>query len=128
MRDPVFLIVPALAWILLCLVVGKIAASFHRPPGTWILLALLFSPLVAFVFLLIAGDTEQALALAQKEEEIRRKHPERQDIREAALNEMNCPHCGAAINPVTEDGLHSPAGKPWLLICNQCQTAVEPDG
>ena len=99
----------------------------HRPPATWFLLALLLSPLVAFVFLVLAGDPQQAMALAEKEERLRQRHPGRQDHREAALNEMQCPHCGAAVNPVTEDGLHSPEAEPWLLICNQCRGTVEPD-
>ena len=62
-----------------------------------------------------------------KEERIRQQHPERKDIREAAMNEMDCPHCGAAVNPITEDGLHSSEKEPWLLICNQCQGTIEPD-
>ena len=69
----------------------------------------------------------RAMALQEKEERIRQRHPERKDLREAALNEMQCPHCGAAVNPVTADGLHSPEAEPWLLICNQYQGRIEPD-
>jgi hypothetical protein len=114
-------------WFALCLLIARTASSLHRPPGTWVLLAILFSPPVAFVLLLFAGDPEEAEALREKEERLREKHPERKDLQEAAKNEMNCPHCGAAVNPITEDGLHSPPAEPWLLICNQCQGTIEPD-
>ena len=33
----------------------------------------------------------RAMALQEKEERIRQRHPERKDLREAALNEMQCP-------------------------------------
>lgn len=127
MHDPFIVLVAVSAWLLPCFVVGRTASSFHRPPATWFLLALLLSPVVAFVLLHIAGDPQEALTLQEKEEQIRQQHPGRKDIREAALNEMKCPHCGAAINPITEDGLHSSEREPWLLICNQCQGTVEPD-
>src|SRR5262249_35040482 len=127
MRDPLFVLVPLIVWVLFCFLVGKAASLFHRPPATWFLLALLLSPLLAFVLLLIAGDPWEAMALRQKEERIRQRHPERKDIREAALNEMECPRCGAVVNPVTGDGLHSSEAEPWLLICNQCQGKIEPD-
>src|SRR5581483_1793229 len=101
MKEPFFVLVPIVIWVLLCFAVGKAAAAYRRPAGAWFLLALLLSPLVAFAFLLVAGDGEQAAALREKEERIRRLHPDRKDIHEAALNETHCPHCGASINPVT---------------------------
>jgi hypothetical protein len=66
-------------------------------------------------------------ALREKEERLREQHPGIKDVRLAELNEMQCPHCGAAINPVTGDGLHSPRAEPWLLICNQCFATIEPE-
>ena len=57
----------------------------------------------------------------------RQLHPECTYIQEAVLNEMSCAHCGATVNPVTGDGLHSPETEPWMLICNQCQHMIVPD-
>src|SRR5262245_43532472 len=127
MRDPLFVLVMIIFWLLLCAVVGGIASSFRRPAGLWFLLALVLSPLIALVLLFVVGDPQRAVALREKEERIRQRHPERKDIREAALNKMNCPRCGAVVNPVTGDGLHSSDAEPWLLICNQCQGKIEPN-
>jgi len=115
------------AWFLLALLLSPLVALAFLYMAGDPLLALLLSPLVALVFLYMAGDPQEALALQEKEERIRQQHPERKDVQEAALNEMSCPHCGAAVNPITEDGLHSSATEPWLLICNQCQGTIEPD-
>src|SRR5205823_13628375 len=116
-----------IAWLAACSLVAWLASSRHRPPGTWLLLAVLLSPLGALILLLVLGDPESAMLLSEKEERIRQQHPDRKDIYEAALNEMKCPACGAEVNPVTGDGLHSPHAEPWLLICDRCQTRVEPD-
>jgi hypothetical protein len=114
-------------WLLLCALVGRAASSSHRPPATWFLLAVLLSPLAAYVLLLLAGDAEAGRALAEREERIRRRHPGLKNVREAALNEARCPRCGAEVNPVTGEGLHSPEEEPWLLICDGCQTPYEPE-
>ncbi len=127
MRDPLLVLALIIVWLLLCSLVGGVASSFRRPPATWFLLALVLSPLLALVLLLVAGDPQEAAALREKEERIRQRHPDRKDIREAALNELNCPHCGTTVNPVTGDGLDSSEAEPWLLICNQCQGKIEPD-
>jgi hypothetical protein len=116
-----------LVWLFLCILVARTAYAFHRPPAAWVILAVLFSPLIMLATLYIIGDPQETAALQDKEDRLRQLHPERTDIREAALNEMNCPHCGAAVNPITEDGLHSSEKEPWLLICNQCQGRIEPD-
>lgn len=120
-------LVPTVVWFFLCWLVGRVAASYRRPPATWFLLALLLSPVAAYVLLLLAGDPEEGVALREKEERIRQLHPELKDVRHAALNETRCPGCGATVNPVTGDGLHWPEAEPWLLICDQCEDRVEPD-
>ncbi len=150
-----YLILAVAFWFLFSFFVGRTASSLHRspvtwfllallcnpllvlaillcfigdpPPAIWFLLALLCNPLLVFAILWIIGDPEATAALREREDRIRERHPERKDIREAALNEMNCPHCGAAVNPITEDGLHSSEREPWLLICNRCQGTIEPD-
>lgn len=126
MRDPFLVFLPMLGWLFFSSLVAYAASKFHRAPATWLMLALLLSPLAAFFLLLVAGDPEATRALQEKEERIRERHPDRKDLREAALNEMECPHCGAPVNPVTGDGLHSLPAEPWLLICNECQGRVEP--
>ncbi len=45
---------------------------------------------------------------------------------EDAVYEMACPQCGAKVNPVTRQGLHSPELEPWLLICDNCQATIQP--
>jgi hypothetical protein len=127
MSHPADILVPLAVWLLFCCLVGRAAASFGRRPSPWFLLALLLSPLAAYVLLLLAGDARAALALREKEERLRRRHHDRADLREAALNEMDCPHCGAAVNPVTGDGLHCTEAEPWRLICDRCRGTIEPD-
>lgn len=127
MHDQLLLLVSLIAWMLVCAAVAKLAASLHRPPATWFLLARLLSPVIAAVLLIFIGDPEQARELREKEACMRQRHPGRTDVREAVLNEMQCPHCGATVNPITQDGLHSSEAKPWLLICDQCEGTIELD-
>ncbi len=49
------------------------------------------------------------------------------DSRETrAVNEMHCPQCQSTVNPMTRSGLHSPDDEPWKLICDRCNTEIEP--
>ena len=127
MSETVIGLVLLAVWLLLCALVGRAAAAAHRPPATWFLLAALLSPMAAYALLLLAGDPEAGRALAEREDRIRRRHPGLKNVRDAALNEARCPRCGAEVNPVTGEGLHSPEEEPWLLICDGCQTPYEPD-
>jgi hypothetical protein len=102
-------------WVLLMtlslpfsLLVGWLAKSYQRSPGAWFLLAVIFTPLVAFVFLLVAGVPHSAVVRREKEERARKQHPDRADVSDIARSELNCPQCGATVNPATGDGLHSP--------------------
>jgi len=122
-----FVLLPVVIWLLFCLLVGRSASSFQRSPFAWFLLSLLISPLIAYLLLLFVGNPQEAISRREKEERIRQKYPERKDIREAAMNETKCPHCGAEVNPITMDGLHSPDAVPWLLICKKCRGKIEPD-
>lgn len=127
MGNTAIVVVPIAVWFFFCFLVGRAASAYRRPPATWFLLAALLSPLVAYVLLLVAGNPEQTDALRETEERIRRRHPELKDVRQAALNETQCPSCGADVNPITRDGLNSPEAEPWLLICNECGSRVEPE-
>jgi hypothetical protein len=123
----VYFLVGLAVWLFFCIVVGRTATALGRPAATWFLIAVVISPLAAYVLLLLAGDAQLARALREKEERIRRLHPERTDIRDAALNETTCPACGAVVNPVTGDGLYTAETEPWLLFCDQCQGPIQPD-
>ena len=127
MDEPLVKFLVLLIWLPLCVVVGRMAVSYRRSPMAWFFLALVFSPVVAFVFLIVADVPHSAVALQEKEEQARQRHPEISDVREVVLSETKCPHCGAVVNPATREGLHSPETEPWLLICNQCQTTIQPD-
>ncbi len=49
------------------------------------------------------------------------------DAIEEARYTTRCPRCQARINPLTREGLHSPAGEPWLLICDRCDETIQPE-
>ena len=115
-----------IVWLGLSLLVARLAVSYKRSGAAWFILAVLFSPLTALVFLVVADVPHAAVVLEEKEERLRRGHADRTDIRDLALSEMQCPKCGARVNPETGDGLHSPEGEPWLFLCNQCQAEIEP--
>jgi hypothetical protein len=113
-------------YFVLCVLVGWLATSYQRSADAWFVLAVLFGPEAAFVFLLVANVPHAAAVRSEKEERVRREHPEWADVQEVALSELACPKCGATVNPATGDGLHSPEDEPWMLICNQCGAEIEP--
>jgi hypothetical protein len=118
--DPAAVVVVLVAWMGGCFLVGRLAVGYGREFGVWVLIALLTSPLLAFVLLQFAGDADRARDLAAAEDDLRRRHPALRHVREAAVNETHCPTCRAAVNPITRDGLHSPDAEPWLLLCDTC--------
>lgn len=115
-----------IAWIPLCILVGMDAGGKLRSGFAWFLLAFLFSPFVAYIFLMIAGVSHNAVVRIEKEKVFRRQHPERSDVREVVANEMACPKCGAIVNPVAGDGLHSREDEPWVLLCDSCECEINP--
>ena len=42
-------------------------------------------------------------------------------------NWIVCPNCSTPINTTTGRGLTSPEDEPWLMLCEQCQTEIQPD-
>ena len=50
------------------LLIGWMAKSYQRSSGAWFLLAVTFTPLVTFVFLLVAGVPHSAVVRKDKEE------------------------------------------------------------
>lgn len=119
-------LVLALCWSPLCLLVGRFATSYQRSAGAWFLLSLFFSPVVAFIFLSVAGVPYSAVVRLKKEERLREKHSDDIDVRQAALHETKCPRCSAIVNPFTGGGVRSSEDEPWHLFCTNCGSEIEP--
>jgi len=115
-------------WFVLSFFVGWQAVSYRRSQLAWTLLALCFCPLVAYIFLVVAGVPYSAAAFDASVETVRKQHPERSDVREIALNELRCPKCGGTVYPITGDGLRSQDDEPWRLICKTCGSEIIPEG
>ncbi|MBC8873013.1 MAG: hypothetical protein H8E44_26565 [Planctomycetes bacterium] len=118
--------IAVIAWIPLCFLVARAAKTYQRSGTGWFALAFVFSPLVAYTFLLVADVPHKAVLRQQKEDRVRDRHPDRTDAREVAHYERDCPNCGAAVNTSTGDGLHSPESQPWRLLCENCDTEITP--
>ena len=123
------LILPAIAmllWVPLSFLVGRAAEAYQRSSVGWFVLAFVFSPPVAYVFLLVADVPHKAVLQKELEDRVASRHPERTDVRAETVHEMDCPKCGAAVNTYTGDGLHSPEEEPWRLMCDKCETDIVP--
>ncbi len=114
------------SWIFFSLLVGSRAPKYHRSPGAWLLLSLIFSPLTAFVFLNVAGISYNAVVRKTKEQRLGAEHPELAGIaKELVLYETNCPACHAQVNPATGDGIApAPEDEPWRLACASCGAEI----
>lgn len=88
------------AWLLFSIGVGVLAASFGRGGFLWFLLALVISPLLAVVALLIAGRKRSAIR------DFSDAHPSTHvlcpDCAEPVRNEAKvCKHCGCRLTPLS---------------------------
>jgi len=124
--EEVAITIAALAWVPLCFLVAKAAKGHQRSATGWFALSFVFSPLVAYIFLIVADMPHKAVSRQQKTDRVRDRHPNRTVLRVEMEHEMDCPNCGAAVNSYTGDGLHSPEDEPWLLICDKCKTEIVP--
>lgn len=106
--------------------VGWMAKYYQRSMIAWFVLSVVFSPVVAFVFLIVAGVPHSAVVRREKEERVRARHPDRSGVREMAMAESSCPRCGVNLNTATGDGVHSPDDEPWRMSCDACGTEIEP--
>ena len=111
-------------WIPLCFLVARAARTYRRSAIGWFVLACIFSPLAAYVFLLVADVPHRAILRQELEDRVKARHPESTDTRVETEHEMDCPKCGAAVNSYTGDGLHSAEDEPWRLMCDKCETEI----
>jgi hypothetical protein len=118
-------IVAAIAWIPLCLLVAYQAKANQRSVIAWFALAVVLSPLVAFVVLLVTSTPKQSVSKQEAKERPSAYTSEPTDVLDSEHYERSCPKCGAAVNAATGDGLHWPEKEPWRLMCNECDTEIK---
>ena len=126
---PASLIVVAI-YLFLCLMVGVMAGNMHRSLFGWALLAFLFSPVTAIIFLIVAGPPVEPAAQVRNEED--RRHAEAElDQEESRLAQIEkdaditCPKCRSLIDPATRAGLKVVEDEPWRLICSSCDHEID---
>lgn len=82
-------------WFALTIAVALFAARRGRSAVGWALVSLLFSPLIAFIFLLIVPDRSPQSAMPTPE-----THVKCPDCRELVLRDARkCKHCGCSLVP-----------------------------
>ena len=112
-------------YLAFCLLVGVAAdRTMYRSFWCWTLLAFLFSPLAAFVFLQVAGPPLRAAKQVSKDDEANRQQKIADDEHHA---ESNCPSCGSPVNLVTRKGIQSPEDEPWRVSCTSCDREINVD-
>ncbi len=125
------------AWVAGSLMVGlKAKNDFYRSFSGWMFLALLFSPLTALIFLFVAGlpaeEWERAKAamdrrkeMANRIEAARRIETQEQAMGFSKREGMTCQVCGHGVNLATREGIYSPEGEPWRIICEKCDSPID---
>jgi hypothetical protein len=112
---------PFVFYLLLCAGVGYLAKNCGRSIAIWFCLAVLFTPLLTVLFLIIAGvpagdeevDKSISEEVAHEIEENEKSLILEQDIQ--------CPNCNAAINLYTGKGVVVPdENSPWDIHCASC--------
>jgi hypothetical protein len=118
-------IIAAIAWIPLCVLVAYKAKANQRSVIAWFAFAVVLSPLVAFVVLLVTSTPKQSVSKQGVKGRPSAYTSEPTDVLDSEHYERSCPKCGAAVNAATGDGLHWPEKEPWRLICNKCDTEIK---
>jgi len=115
----------AIIYLVFCLLVGVAAGrTMYRSLWGWTLLAFLFTPWAAFVFLQVAGPPLRAAKKVSNVDEANRQR-KIADVEHRA--ESNCPSCGSPINLVTRKGIQSPEDEPWRVSCTSCDQEINVD-
>lgn len=88
----------AVLWVLFSIAVGYWASKKGRGGFRWGLLALFVSPLIAAVFLAIAGESSGLAEDAKRK--MQQTHVRCPDCRELVFKDANkCKHCGTRLVP-----------------------------
>ena len=90
----------------------------------WTALALFFSPVVAFLFLSVAGPPVGA---ADRIREAREAEEQRKIAEDQRRAELECPSCGVPVNLLTRMGITSTEEEPWRMSCATCAHEIEAD-
>jgi hypothetical protein len=116
-----------LAFLVLGMLAVMLGGHMHIDIGGAILLFVI-GGVIGLVVLAIYGKGQRDAAdrrYASREERDPYSEPEPAAGGERGRAWRFCPHCGARINPTTGEGLHSPVGEDWLLICDRCRNEIE---
>ena len=89
----------------------------------WTVLAFLFTPLVALVFLFVAGSPMEARE--QVEADMAKGKKAMGGGVDLPKMEMTCKACGNVVNIVTREGIYSPEDGSWRIICKNCDVPID---
>ena len=118
-------IIAGTIYVVICCLVGFVASKFmYRSILSWTVLALLFSPVLTIIFLLVAGPPVSAADQVREDEEGERLRKSTDHERHA---ESKCPSCGNPINLATGKGVRSSNDEPWRLSCANCAHEIAGD-
>ena len=109
--ETIGVVIAWIIWAVLVAGVAWLATSFRRSAFWWAVLAVVFTPIIAGIFLLVSGVPAEA-RLPQPEDAEFDGH-------------TTCQSCGAVVDWETHEGLHSPEDEPWRLLCDNCGHEVE---
>jgi hypothetical protein len=79
-----------IGWFVFSIAVGYFATSKGRDPGRWFVIALIISPLIAGILLLISQDISEQEAL--KDGQLKKCPHCAENVKKEAIK---CKHCGA---------------------------------
>jgi len=123
-------LIAALIWIGMLIGVWYLAESRGREPGTWLVVAVLLSPLLALVILAVIGRETTG---DPEPEKARSAVPDSSDVLDVPPSPKPG-EAGAAVGatPAGEQPAKSPvvaaeARKGAMKICGQCATEVDED-
>lgn len=105
-----------IVWALLSFAVAVLASNRGRSAGGWFLLALITSPLIAGLFLLVSRNLSSSVSAAGQfgEAPTASTHLRCPDCRELVrIDARKCRHCNAALIPQTVDREPAPGEQAY---------------
>jgi hypothetical protein len=91
-------------WLLFSIAVGMYAGSRGRGSGNWFVIAMLFSPLLGFIFCAVSPNLKEAQAAQAAKDALpsEKSHVKCPHCAEFVLPEASvCKHCGSQLTPDT---------------------------